>query len=290
MNVSMQDTYNLVWKIASVVKKTTKRSILATYETERRTIAQELIEFDRRFSSMFSGRPARDIADEAGISMKEFKATFEKGNIFTSGISVKYGPSVLVQEPRKISNEQKSSSMNPWLGGIEIGRRFPSFQVVHQADATPIHLGDKLKSDGRWRLVVFCGDLTDKASVARLDRVGERLCQPSSLSRRLMIGDDTITSPPIEVLLVHSSPRRSIELVDLPDVFVRVGPTKQYDYYRVFADDSTYHHGHGNAYRGYDVDKETGCSALLRPDQYIGWMGGLEDYEQMEQYLSCIFR
>lgn len=78
--------------------------------------------------------------------------------------------------------------------------------------------------------------------------------------------------------------------MDLPDVFIRLRSTKKYDYYRVFADDSTYHHGHGNAYQGYDVDKETGCSVLLRPDQYIGWMGGLEDYEQMEHYLSFIFR
>lgn len=69
----MQDCYNLGWKIAGVVNGTLQRSVLKTYETERRKIARELIQFDHRFSRLFSGRPAKDAADEAGISMEEFK-------------------------------------------------------------------------------------------------------------------------------------------------------------------------------------------------------------------------
>lgn len=53
---------------------------------ERRKIAQDLIAFDHRFSRLFSGRPARDIMDEEGISMDSFKEAFEKGNLFASGI------------------------------------------------------------------------------------------------------------------------------------------------------------------------------------------------------------
>ncbi len=69
MNVSMQDTYNLCWKIGLVVKKLAKRSILKTYQSGRRHVAQDLIAFNHRFSRLFSGRPAKDAANKAGFSM-----------------------------------------------------------------------------------------------------------------------------------------------------------------------------------------------------------------------------
>ena len=82
----MQDCFNLGWKVANVVKGTCDRSILKTYQSERRRIAQDLIDFDHKFSRLFSGRPAKDVMDEEGISLTEFKETFEKGNMFASGI------------------------------------------------------------------------------------------------------------------------------------------------------------------------------------------------------------
>ena len=86
MNVSMQDTYNPGWKLAQVVNGYCDRTVLKTYQSERRRIAQDLIDFDHRFSRLFSGRPSKDVMDEEGISMNEFKTAFEKGNMFASGI------------------------------------------------------------------------------------------------------------------------------------------------------------------------------------------------------------
>lgn len=68
------------------MKGLSDRSILKTYELERAKIAHDLIKFDHRFSRLFSGRPARDVIDEEGISMEEFKQAFSKGNMFASGI------------------------------------------------------------------------------------------------------------------------------------------------------------------------------------------------------------
>ena len=77
--------YNLGWKVANVVKGLTDRSVLKTYQSERRRIAQDLINFDHTFSRLFSGRPAKDVMDQEGISIAEFKEAFEKGNLFASG-------------------------------------------------------------------------------------------------------------------------------------------------------------------------------------------------------------
>ena len=95
----MQDTYNLGWKISLVLKGIAKRSILKTYQSERRTIAQDLIAFDHKFSRLFSGRPAKNAADEAGISMVEFKEVLVKGSMFASGLAVNYGPNILIAKP-----------------------------------------------------------------------------------------------------------------------------------------------------------------------------------------------
>lgn len=97
MNVSMQDTYNLGWKLGAVINGTADRAILKTYQSERRRIAQDLIDFDHRFSRLFSGRPAKDVMDEEGISMAEFKEAFVKGNMFASGI----GESSPAQTPQE---------------------------------------------------------------------------------------------------------------------------------------------------------------------------------------------
>lgn len=64
-NTSMMDTYNLGWKLGLVLAGRAPRSLLSTYSTERKPFAQDLIDFDHKFSRLFSGRPARDLADAA---------------------------------------------------------------------------------------------------------------------------------------------------------------------------------------------------------------------------------
>ena len=85
MNVSMQDTYNLGWKLGLVCKKVLKPEVLSTYELERKQIAKDLIAFDQKFSRLFTGRPAKDILDETGVSMAEFTKAFELSHMVWFG-------------------------------------------------------------------------------------------------------------------------------------------------------------------------------------------------------------
>ena len=59
MNFSMQDTFNLGWKLAAVLRKQCTPELLHTYSAERQVVAQELIEFDREWAKTFS-EPAKD--------------------------------------------------------------------------------------------------------------------------------------------------------------------------------------------------------------------------------------
>lgn len=87
LKLTSSEAFNLGRKVANVVKGTCNRSILQTCQSELRRIAQDLTDFDPKFSGLFCGRPAKDVMDEEGISMEQFKAAFEKGNEFASGTS-----------------------------------------------------------------------------------------------------------------------------------------------------------------------------------------------------------
>ncbi len=298
MNVSMQDTYNLGWKIGLVVKGLAKRSILRTYQSERRRVAQDLIAFDHRFSRLFSGRPAKDAADEAGISMVEFKDAFEKGNMFASGVAVDYGASILVAKPGDSADQGDGTDVRPKVDGIDkvvgkqelasnikLGMRFPSFQVLNQSDARPWQFGQFLKSDGRFRIIVFAGNLKDEKQWTRLRRFGELLAKPDSVIRRFTPSAKPIDSI-MEVLVIHSAPRQEVELLELHEMFHPFDEKRGWDYEKVFVDDVSYHEGHGEAYKNYGVDKESGCVVIARPDQYVGWIGELEDVRDIDRYFS----
>jgi phenol 2-monooxygenase len=52
LNMSIQDAYNLAWKLAAVINKEANTQLLKTYELERRPIAQKLLDFDRDFNTV----------------------------------------------------------------------------------------------------------------------------------------------------------------------------------------------------------------------------------------------
>ncbi|TGO67825.1 hypothetical protein BOTNAR_0035g00340 [Botryotinia narcissicola] len=293
MNVSMQDTFNLGWKIAAVLSGTANRSILKTYESERRAVAQELITFDHKFSRLFSGRPARDIMDEEGISMEEFKEAFEKGNLFASGVSVNYGASIIVAKDDDAAAQGYeigvAQNVNARIIGkqhlatnIRIGMRMPSFKVLNQSDARPWHFQELLKSDGRWRIVVFAGDISNKIQMLRIQNLSGGL---KTLAGKYLLGTDG-TDSAIEILMIHSAPRIQFELLDLPEIFHPLSNKDGYDYDKVYVDDLSYHEGYGKAYEGYGVDKKRGCLVLVRPDHYVSWVGGLEDEGEIERFFE----
>jgi phenol 2-monooxygenase len=290
MNVSMQDTYNLGWKIGLCARKVCPRSILGTYESERRQIANDLIDFDHRFSRLFSGRPAKDAADEAGISMTEFKRVFEKGNEFASGLSVDYGKSILIAKPDETeangTDTEKAELGN--INKIKLGMRFPNFQVLNQADARPWPFQHLLKSDGRFRIILFGGNVLSPTQHSRIKDFCEALSSPTSFLTRVTPTHAPIDSV-IEILTLHSSPRTSVEFfTHFPELLHPFSEEKGWDYNKIFVDDVSYHEGVGDAYEGYGVDKEIGCVVVVRPDGYVAFRSEVEDVDGLERYFGGV--
>ena len=295
MNVSMQDAFNLGWKLGLVVKGIAKPEILKTYQSERRRVAQDLIDFDHKFSRLFSGRPAKDILDESGVSMAEFKDAFLKGNMFASGLSVDYGASLLVAKEGDaakqgdgtdvLSTKHRVIGRQELATNIKLGMRFPSYKVLNQSDARPWHFQERLRSDGRFRLILFAGDVLSPPQKARL----QAFCD--SLSSSTLLAPHLHTH--IAVLTLHSSKRTDVELLrDFPDVLHPFNEKTGWDYDSVFVDDVSYHEGNGEAYKGYGVSKEVGCVVVCRPDQYVGYVGALDDegWKGVEGYFGGVLR
>lgn len=295
MNISMQDCYNLGWKVALVAKGLARPEILATYQTERRRVAQDLIEFDHRFSRLFSGRPAKDVMDTEGISMEVFRDAFEKGNLFASGLSVHYGPSCLVAKLETGAGDEagaegvgadESTSKQALATGLSMGMRFNSFKVLNQADARPWHFQERLKADGRFRVVLFAGDVVQPAQQTRVRAFCAALDAPGSFLRRVTPVGQSLDSV-IEVLTIHSAKRTDAELLrDFPAILHPYDEHRGWDYNKVFVDDVSYHEGFGEAYKNYGVNRERGCVVVARPDQYVGWIGELEDVQALEAYFE----
>jgi hypothetical protein len=55
---------------------------LETYSAERQVVAKNLIDFDHKFSRLFSGKPATDVLDEEHISLEEFQEVFHRGRYY----------------------------------------------------------------------------------------------------------------------------------------------------------------------------------------------------------------
>ena len=57
MNVSIQDGWNIGWKLGHVLEGRAPESLLATYSAERQVVAQNLIDFDKQWSTMMAKKP-----------------------------------------------------------------------------------------------------------------------------------------------------------------------------------------------------------------------------------------
>lgn len=158
MNVSLQDGYNIGWKLAAVLRGQAGPKLLETYVSERHKIAADLIEFDRNWSKFFSTKYCR----EHGITSKQFYDKFLQSHRYIAGQATQYKDSLIVSAA---TSESASAT------GLSIGMRFPSAPVVRLCDAVAMQLIRALPADSKWHIVVFAGDIRHSDALMRLQKV-----------------------------------------------------------------------------------------------------------------------
>jgi phenol 2-monooxygenase len=158
MNVSLQDGYNIGWKLAAILKGQSSSELLKTYNIEREKVAADLIEFDRTFAKAFSSKSKKELNG----TNEDFCALFVKAGRYTAGLTAQYNDSLISRS--KWSNERLAKN-------LKVGMRFPSAQVVRLCDAKALQLAKALPADGRWRIVIFAGNIQQDLAASRLKKV-----------------------------------------------------------------------------------------------------------------------
>lgn len=271
MNVSMQDTFNLGWKLAHVLTGRADARLLRSYSTERWIEAKRLIDTDHAWARIMSAPPGQSELD--GGDMPRFQKQFIENLEFTGGLAVKYDQSNLIAAP----------THQALATGQEIGRRFHSAPVVRVADAMQMQLGHVAQADGRWRLYAFAGET--EATLIDLAHWLETDAQSPVVKYR-RAGDDIDAL--IDVRAIVQGTFDTVDYAAMPALFK---PTKGalglQDHEKLFCVD---HKGQGDIYDMRGIDRTNGCMIVVRPDQYIATVLPLTDTAALASFFDGVFQ
>ncbi|WP_040167266.1 FAD-dependent monooxygenase [Microbacterium gorillae] len=265
MNVSMQDGFNLGWKLGAVLSGRSEPSLLRSYAAERRAVAQDLIDFDK-FWSAFIAQPAFDPRhpERGGVTAEAMEAEFARQGRYTAGFATVYTPSAL-------TGTTEHQELAP---GYPVGERFKAAPVVRVSDARPMQLGHTARADGRWRLYAFGDDaqvrdfatwLTDATDspVTRFTPAGADIDAVFDVHGVIRAGHHDVVSTSFpEVLRPHTGP---LSLPDWEKIWALSATSD------VFAD------------RGISA---AGVVVVVRPDQYVAHVLPLDAHAELTTFFD----
>ncbi|MEV4735899.1 MULTISPECIES: FAD-dependent monooxygenase [unclassified Microbacterium] len=260
MNVSMQDGFNLGWKLGSVLTGRAPEALLATYGAERRPVAQQLIDFDREWSTLMARKPS-EITDPGELATY-YLATAE----FPSGFMTQYTPSMIT-----------GTALHQGLAvGFPIGKRFKSAEVVRVGDGNVVHLGHHARADGRWRVYAF-GDRDGSALAAwaaAAEGVFERFTPV-----------DADADAVFDVKAVYQQPYEELEVTTAPALFQpRTGPLGLTDWEKVYAAGPS-KWTETDIFAARELSRD-GVVVVVRPDQYVAAVLPLDAVDALEEFFA----
>lgn len=278
MNTAFLDALNLAWKIHAVEGGFADRSLLQTYEPERKDVAEALLSFDNKYAKLFSQRPpaANEVVAASENTGKEqeddeFIKTFKESCEFTSGYGVAYKPNALNWSP---SHSAQSVVVDPKGCKLRTGRLLTNADVTRVVDANVVHLEQEVPLNGSFRLFIFAG----KPSVTRtaLGDLANHLAKRESFYSAYLRPDINEVSHHekhnphswfFTICTIFAAPRSSIEIArDVPGLLAR---------YRehIYADDRWDRRvpdARAAAHAKTGLDEEAGGVVVVRPDGYVG--------------------
>lgn len=273
MNVSMQDAFNLGWKLAAVLGRQCPPELLHSYSAERQAIAKELIDFDREWAKMLSA-PLKTSETSEGVDPKEVEAYFVKHGRYTAGTATRYAPSALTGE----------STHAHLATGLPIGARFQSAPVIRLGDAKPVELGHVAQADGRWRLYAFADKVDPSSPASRLRALCDALAASSSTLHRYTKPGDDIDAV-IDLRAILQQPHREVAVEALPSLLLpRKGRLGLIDYEKVFCPDLK---SGQDIFDLRGIDRERGCLVIVRPDQYVANILPLDDHAGLAAFFAA---
>ncbi|KAF0695132.1 Aste57867_14029 [Aphanomyces stellatus] len=172
MNTGIQDAVNLGWKLAFVLKGVAKPSLLATYETERRLVGQELIDSTTKSQNLASNRtPLFQYFRNNAMRL------FTKLNFVREFAAAKIGETVIAYRKSPLSAE---NWVKPAIIPYVLYRRRQTILRLFGARVTAGGRALDLSNGGRavafnggFKLLLFQGERGHTVAPLSSDRLGE---------------------------------------------------------------------------------------------------------------------
>ncbi|MCH8571466.1 FAD-binding monooxygenase [Nesterenkonia sp. AY15] len=267
MNVSMQDGFNLGWKLGQVLAGRSPAALLDTYSGERQVIAQNLIDFDKEWSTLMAQKP-EEMEDPSAL--EDF---YVKTIEFPAGFMTEYTPSLVTGEA---THQQLAT-------GYPVGKRFKSALASRVCDGNPLQLGHLATADGRWRIYVFADAPAAGEPSALADWAHWLHTDPGSpVLRHTPRGEDEDTL--FDIKVIYQQPHDQFDVTHAPRAFLpTVGPFGLTARDRIFGT-----HPEHDIFSERGISRD-GCVVVVRPDQYVAHVLPLTDTAALAEFFAPIF-
>ncbi|MDI3240346.1 FAD-binding monooxygenase [Arthrobacter sp. AL08] len=246
MNVSMQDGFNIGWKLGHVLDGRSPESLLSTYSAERQVVAKNLIDFDKLWSSLMAKKP------EEFENPSELEDFYVRTAEFPAGFMTEYSPSMIVGE----------ATHQGLATGFPVGKRFKSAPVERVCDTNPLQLGHQAAADGRWRIYVFADQAAAGAPSPTTELAAWLANAPESPLAATPDGADADAW--FDVKVIYQQDHAGVDITAVPAVFTpEVGPFRLTYLEKVYGTDPT-----ADIFELRGLDRG-GVIVIVRPDQYV---------------------
>jgi len=267
MNVSMQDGFNIAWKLGHVLEGRSPESLLSTYSEERQVVARNLIDFDKEWSTMMAKKPEEF---EHPSDLEDF---YVRTAEFPAGFMTQYAQSLIIG----------TSDHQELAAGFPVGKRFKSAPAVRVGDTNPIHLGHHATADGRWRIYVFADAAPAGAHSGVADFAEWIATAPDS--PLAATPSDADPDAWFDLKVIYQQPHTAVDINAVPKVFKpQVGPFKLTDYEKVYATDPT-----ADIFDVRGLDRG-GVVVVVRPDQYVANVLPLSATAELGAFFAPLFK
>jgi len=265
MNVSLQDGFNLGWKLAHVLEGRSPERLLSTYSAERQVVAKNLIDFDQQWSTHMAKKP------EEYDDPSELADFYVRTAEFPAGFKTEYAPSLITAD----------TAHQTVATGFPVGKRFKSAVVARVCDGNPVHLGHHATADGRWRVYLFA----DPALPGPQSTVGALAAwlTESPDSPLAATPTDADLDAWFDVKVVYQQRHTEIDLGAVPPMLLpQRGRLQLIDYEKVYAVD-----GSGDIFDERGIDRAGGV-VVVRPDQYVAGVLPLSATDELAAFFAPV--
>ncbi|WP_313816614.1 FAD-dependent monooxygenase [Citricoccus sp.] len=267
MNVSIQDAFNLGWKLGHVLTGLSPEALLSTYSAERQPVAQKLIDFDREWSSMMAAKPEEL---ESATALEDY---YQKTAEFPAGFMTEYPAGLLVAE----------ASHQGLANGFPLGKRFKAHPAKRVSDTTPHRFGHQHTADGRWRIYAFADAAVSSAQDSALRTWADWLDSEDSPVRRFTPAGRDLDAL-FDVQVMYQQPHEEVELMKTPSIFrPQVGRFQVSNLNKVWGVDPE-----DDFFEARGLSRD-GVIVVVRPDQYVAAVLPLGATDELAAFFEPIF-